>query len=44
MNAYNSFEKSETVKPVTFNGFKLSEGMLTVTMPSKSVVVLELNN
>jgi alpha-N-arabinofuranosidase len=42
MTAYNSFEKSETVKPAAFNGFKLNEGILTVTLPSKSVVVLEL--
>jgi alpha-N-arabinofuranosidase len=42
MAAYNSFEKPETVKPASFNGFKMTDGILTVTMPSKSVVVLEL--
>jgi alpha-N-arabinofuranosidase len=42
MNAFNSFEKPETVKPVSFNGCKLNGGILTVTMPSKSVVILEL--
>jgi alpha-N-arabinofuranosidase len=42
MNAYNSFERPETVKPASFNGFKLSSGILTVTMPAKSVVVIEL--
>jgi len=42
MNAFNSFEKPETVKPVSFNGYKLTGGVLTVAMPSKSVVVLEL--
>ena len=42
MTAFNSFEKPETVKPAAFNGFKLNEGVLTVTMPPKSVVVLEL--
>jgi alpha-N-arabinofuranosidase len=42
MSAYNSFEKPETVKPASFNGFKLNNGLLTITMPSKSVVVLEL--
>jgi alpha-N-arabinofuranosidase len=42
MNAYNSFEKPETVKPASFNGFKMNDGILSVTMPSKSVVVLEL--
>jgi alpha-N-arabinofuranosidase len=42
MAAYNTFEKPETVKPAPFNGYKLKEGTLTVTMPPKSVVVLEL--
>jgi alpha-N-arabinofuranosidase len=42
MNANNSFEKPETVKPVTFNGFSMKDGVLTVTMPPKSVVALEL--
>jgi alpha-N-arabinofuranosidase len=42
MTAFNSFEKPETVKPISFNGYKLNDGILTVTMPSKSVVVLEL--
>jgi alpha-L-arabinofuranosidase len=42
MNSYNSFEKPETVKPVVFNGFSLKDGILSIVMPSKSVVVLEL--
>ena len=42
MNAFNSFENPETVKPVLFNGFKMNDGVLTISMPSKSVVVLEL--
>ncbi len=42
MNSYNSFEKPETVKPASFSGFTLKDGLLTITMPSKSVVVLEL--
>jgi alpha-N-arabinofuranosidase len=42
MTAYNSFEKPETVKPALFSGFKMNDGVLTITMPSKSVVVLEL--
>jgi len=42
MAAYNSFEKPEMVKPVSFNGFKLKEDILTITLPPKSVVVLEL--
>ncbi len=42
MAAYNSFENPEVVKPVSFTGYKLKEGTLTVTMPPESVVVLEL--
>lgn len=42
MAAFNSFEKPETIKPVVFNGFKLKDGVLSVTLPAKSVVVLEL--
>jgi alpha-N-arabinofuranosidase len=42
MNSYNSFESPEIVKPVTFNAFTLKDGILSITMPSKSVVVLEL--
>jgi len=42
MNAFNSFEKPETVKPASFSGYKFKEGILTVAMPPKSVVVLEL--
>jgi alpha-N-arabinofuranosidase len=42
MNAYNSFENPDAVKPVAFNGFTLKDGILSITLPSKSVVVLEL--
>jgi alpha-N-arabinofuranosidase len=42
MAAFNTFEKSDIVEPVVFNGFKMKDGILTVTMPAKSVVVLEL--
>lgn len=42
MNSYNSFENPETVKPVAFSGFILKDGIISITMPSKSVVVLEL--
>ena len=42
MNSFNSFEKPEVVKPVVFSGFKMKDGILSITMPSKSVVVLEL--
>src|ERR1035437_3434837 len=42
MNSFNSFESPETVKPAVFNGFTLKDGILSIVMPSKSVVVLEL--
>ena len=42
MNAKNTFEEMGKVKPVEFKGFTYKDGVLTVTMPSKSVVVLEL--
>jgi alpha-N-arabinofuranosidase len=42
MNSFNSFEHSDTVKPVAFDGFTYKDGILTINMPSKSVVVLEL--
>jgi alpha-N-arabinofuranosidase len=43
MNAFNSFEKPEAVEPVNFKGYTLKDGILTVNMPSKSVIVLELS-
>jgi alpha-N-arabinofuranosidase len=42
MAAFNSFEKPENVKPGAFNSYKLKDGVLSVTMPAKSIVVLEL--
>jgi alpha-N-arabinofuranosidase len=42
MAAYNTFDKPEAVKPESFSSFSLKDGILTVKMPSKSVVVLEL--
>jgi alpha-N-arabinofuranosidase len=42
INSFNSFESPEVVKPANFNGYTYKDGILTITMPSKSVVVLEL--
>jgi alpha-N-arabinofuranosidase len=42
MTAHNTFEYAETVKPTEFNDFSLKGDVLAVTMPSKSVVVLEV--
>jgi len=42
MNAMNTFEASNAVKVAPFSGYKLSGSRLTLNVPSKSVVVLEL--
>jgi alpha-N-arabinofuranosidase len=42
MTSFNSFEKPEEVKPTPFSRYKLKDGILTVTIPSRSVVVLEV--
>lgn len=42
MADFNDFDKEEMVRPANFTGFNYKDGVLTVTMPSKSVVVLEL--
>jgi alpha-N-arabinofuranosidase len=43
MNSFNSFENPEVVKPAVFSGYSLKDGILSITMPSKSVVVLEIS-
>jgi len=42
MDAHNTFASPDAVKPAAFTGAKLAGGQLTVTLPAKSVVVLEL--
>ncbi len=42
MNAHNTFVAPHTVEPAAFGGAKLDGGSLSVTLPAKSVVVLEL--
>jgi alpha-N-arabinofuranosidase len=42
MDAHNTFERPETVKPAPFTGARVTSGQLTVTLPAHSVVVLEL--
>jgi alpha-L-arabinofuranosidase len=42
MNSMNTFEKTDAVKPASFDGFKLSKTGLTVSLPARSVVVVEL--
>jgi alpha-N-arabinofuranosidase len=40
MQAHNTFEEPETIKPAEFSGFKVTDAGFTVTLPAKSVVVL----
>ena len=42
MNAYNTFEQPNAVRPTAFDGARLAGERLTVPLPPKSVVVLEL--
>jgi len=42
ITAHNTFEQPETVKPAAFTGARIADGALSVTLPSKSVVMLEL--
>ena len=40
MNAHNTFENPDTIKPTTLKGITIKDNIITVTIPSKSVVVL----
>ena len=42
MNAMNTFENPQTVKPSVFSGFKVGDSGVTLSVPAKAVVVLEL--
>ena len=42
MDAHNSFEAPNAVHPVAFNGAKLANGKLSLSLPPKSVVVLTI--
>jgi alpha-N-arabinofuranosidase len=42
MNAINTFTAPDTVTPVLFTGIKVQGGAVALTLPSKSVVVLEI--
>jgi alpha-N-arabinofuranosidase len=41
-NSHNTFNAPHTVEPVAFSGAKLDGSTLTVALPAKSIVVLEL--
>ena len=42
INAHNTFEQPETVRPTSFDGATLDNGGLSIALPAKSVVVLAL--
>jgi alpha-N-arabinofuranosidase len=42
INDYNSFDKPDLVSIKDFDGTKLSKGLLSITLPAKSVVMLEI--
>jgi alpha-N-arabinofuranosidase len=43
MNAHNTFEQPDAVKPASFSDFQKTGNGFTTTLPPKSVVVLSLN-
>jgi len=44
VNAHNTFEKDDVLKPEDFQGAKIEKGSIVVELPAKSVVVLEITN
>jgi alpha-N-arabinofuranosidase len=42
INAHNTFDQPETVKPAVFDGVKIAGTTLLLDLPAKSVVVLEV--
>ena len=42
MNAMNTFDRPDTIKPAPFSGYKFQDSRLTLSIPAKSVVTLEL--
>lgn len=43
INSYNDFEKEEEISLLLFNDVKITENKVLVNIPSKSVVMVELN-
>ncbi len=43
MNAHNTFDHPDNVKPVEFDAFQVTDNGFVTTLPSKSVVVLEVD-
>jgi alpha-N-arabinofuranosidase len=42
LDAHNTFEAPEKVKPMAFDGAKVEDGKLSVELPARSVVMLTL--
>ncbi|HON00965.1 MAG TPA: alpha-L-arabinofuranosidase C-terminal domain-containing protein, partial [Acidobacteriota bacterium] len=42
MNAHNTFENPDTVRPAPFTGARFDGQNLMIDLPSKSVVALEI--
>lgn len=42
MNAHNTFDNPQAIKPEAFNNLKLKGNVLTTMLPAKSIVVLEI--
>jgi alpha-N-arabinofuranosidase len=42
MSAHNTFETPNAIQPQPFNGASVSGATLTVQLPAKSIVVLEI--
>ena len=42
MNAHNTFDQPDVVKPENFSGFELTDGGVMLHLPAKSVVMLEI--
>ena len=42
INSHNDFDRPNVVRPVSFKGARVSGGNLVVDMPSKSVVILQV--
>ena len=42
ITAHNTFDRPDLVGPAPFSGAKINNGMISATLPAKSVVVLEI--
>jgi len=43
MNAHNTFDQPDAVKPTPFKGYRIDGSTLRLDLPAKSVVVLEIH-